>query len=75
MVWKFLILLGVMFVVFIILYCVTGIIASIMAEENRHTCRNCEYYDKAMGACLRIWRKAEPAGSCKRYRKAKEVRR
>lgn len=73
--WKFLILLAVMFAAFIILYCIAGIIAAMMAEENRHVCRNCECYDKAMGCCYRHWRKVEPGGSCKDYRRAKEERR
>jgi hypothetical protein len=72
---KLLILIAVMFVAFIILYGVTGIFAAMMAEENRHVCRNCEYYDKAMSCCYQKWHKVEPTESCKAFRKAKEERR
>lgn len=74
MIGKFLILLAVMFAAFIILYGITGLIAMMMAEENRHICRNCEHYDKAMSCCWQKWYKVEPTGSCRNYRKAKEGR-
>lgn len=72
MVGKFLILLAVMLVVFLILYGVAGIFAAMMAEENRQVCRNCEYHDKAMDCCKVTWKKVNPCDTCQLYTKAKE---
>lgn len=72
MVGKFLILLAVMLVVFLVLYGIAGIFAAMMAEENRQVCRNCEYYDKAMDCCKVTWKKVNPNDTCKSYTKAKE---
>ncbi len=72
MVGKFLILLAVMLVVFLVLYGIAGIFAAMMAEENRQVCRNCEYHDKAMDCCKVTWKKVNPNDTCKSYTKAKE---
>ncbi len=63
----------VMFLAFLAVYGIGGLIAMLMAEENKHVCCNCKHYDPQMQCCWKKFQKVGLEESCNDF--VKEERR